>query len=128
MSVCFIMTKLVLRRILKIINFILLIVCIFNSCNVIYSLVYPQLPTIRIYETNLKDIEFPLSFRICLNDINDNTKRYRTVGYRNDYSFFGGISMFNESVVGWGGHNKNGDTIGTTDRKKCSKNYLIHLF
>ena len=74
------MAKEISKRIFKIVNLILLTICIINSGDVIYRLVDPELPTIRKYVTNLKDIEFPLSFRICLNHIWDNNDRYLNLG------------------------------------------------
>jgi len=118
------MAKYIFGRILRVINFTLLIICIINSCDVINSLVNPELPTIHVINTNLKDIEFPLSFRICLNYIHDderdmdielyNLDRYKKFGYDSGNTFYKGQSMFNKSLVGWNGHTENGDTLDIT--------------
>ena len=105
------------RRILRIINFILIIFCIINSCELIYRLVNPRLPTNRVYKAALEDIEFPLSFRICLN-YRFEIERYRDLGYDSRFDFYLGKSMYNKSLVGWNGHTKTGSTIGTTNGKK----------
>ena len=89
-------------------------ICIINSCDLIYRLVNPQLPTDRVYVTNLKYIEFPLSFRICLN-YHFYDKRYNDMGYYYDLDFFMGKSMYNTSLVGWNGHTKNGSIIAETE-------------
>ena len=114
------MVNQVFRRILKIINFTLIIFCIINSCELIYRLVNPRLPTNRVYKTALEDIEFPLSFRICLN-YRFEIERYRDLGYDSRYDFYLGKSMYNKSLVGWNGHTKTGSTIGTTNGKKIVK-------
>ena len=69
----------------------------------------------------LQDIEFPLSFRICLDDIYDIEKdmnkleRYKKFGYSSGHNFYRGQSMFNETNVGWNGHTENGGTLGSTE-------------
>ena len=73
----------------------------------------------------LKDIKFPLSFRICLNDLYDseeytdkefeNLNKFKKFGYASGHTFYRGQSMFNESLVGWNGHTEDGETIGTTE-------------
>ena len=97
------------------INFALLISCILNSCEIIFRLVNPELPSIREFNKDLKDIDFPVSFRICLNDLSGNFDRYHNLGYNNAYDFFNGISKCNKSLVGWNGHTKDGETVGTTE-------------
>ena len=103
------------KRLINLINFTLLIICIINSCDVFYRLVNPELPSIREYETNLKDIEFPISFKICLDDLNKTNDRYKKLGYEDDYHFFLGRSKYNKSHYGWNGHTEDGATIGTTE-------------
>ena len=102
------------KRLINLINFTLLIICIINSFDVFFRLVNPELPSIREYETNLKDIEFPISFKICLNDMNETYDRYHRLGYEDRKNFFLGRSKYNESHYGWNGHTEDGATIGTT--------------
>ena len=78
----------------------------------------PKLPTLHIYEKQLKDVEFPLSFKFCIKQKN-NSAKYQRYGYVNYYSFFSGESMHNTSIngngaiVGWAGHKEDGSTCGS---------------
>ena len=114
------MAKSIFKQLITLINFTLLIICITNSCDVIYRLVNPELPSFREYETKLKDIEFPLSFKICLNELKPDD-RYKKLGYWSRSYFFLGRSKFNYSHFGWNGHTEDGATIGTTEGKKIER-------
>ena len=103
------------ERIILFINVILLAICIINSSQVIYRLLNPELPSIQVYETNLADIEFPLSFEICLEELNESEERYKKFGYQNFGYFYFGVSQFNYSLVGWNGHTEDGGTIASTE-------------
>ena len=109
------MKKPFLRRIIHLLNFILLITCIVNSCEVIYWLLYPELPSTRVSENDLKDIEFPLSFRVCFHELKNGNEKYQRLGYMNERSFFKGQSQFNNSLFGWNGHTENGGILGSTE-------------
>ena len=62
----------------------------------------PNLPTVKFHEKHLKDIKFPLSFRICLQDLTRNTEKFMKIGYRNYNDFFRGQNRFNSSIIGKG--------------------------
>ena len=87
-------------------------------------LLYPRLPSIRKFETNLKKIKFPLSFRICLSEQDDNSASYKKLGYADDFDFFFGKSRYNNSLFGWNGHTKDGGTIESTE----GQYYLLIVF
>lgn len=112
---CNMMVKSFFKRLINLINFTLLIICIINSCEVSYKLANPELPSIREYETNLKDIEFPISFKICLYNLNETYDRYHRLGYEDKMNFFLGRSKYNKSHYGWNGHTEDGATIGPTE-------------
>ena len=76
----------------------------------------PKLPTIHIYEKNLKDIDFPLSFRFCVEHKNTSA-RYQKFGYNNELMFFLGQSMFSYSTIGWAGHKEDHSTYGSVKGK-----------
>ena len=75
----------------------------------------PELPSIKTYKKKFTEIEFPLVFRICANEIEDSTERYKEYGYRFDYSYFIGQSIYNRSLIGWNGHTKEGGTIASIE-------------
>ena len=72
-------------------------------------------PDIRVERKDLKEIEFPLAFKLCEDQGSnqDNIENYRKFGYNNSRGFFRGESMFNKSLWGWNGHTRNNSIIGT---------------
>ena len=97
-----------MKLITKLISLILTLGCIFNVGYIINNNVNPELPVLSVYEKNLQDVEFPLSCLICIDQLVNDTTKYREVGYSNVYRFYIGESMHNESVIGWRGHMRNG--------------------
>ena len=89
--------------------------CAIHILLIIYHIFNPQLPEVRVYKRDLKDMEFPLSFRLCAYSMVNLNERYKKIGYRNTYDFFRGRSRFNRSLVGWGGHHLNGTYIGSVE-------------
>ena len=108
---------------------ILSVSCLVHILFIGNQLLHPNLPETRIYKKHLKEIEFPISFRICAYDLRSATHKYENVGYRHAYDFFRGRSMYNRSLVGWGGHTKNGSYIGSVEEvlEKVSLNWTSIL-
>ena len=73
------------------------------------NILNPDLPEVQISQMDLKDIEFPLTFRICIHD-HDVNKIYKDAGYQNVYTFFKGRSLYNKTIYGFLGHLQNGST------------------
>ena len=75
---------------------------------------YPQNPSIQVTRTDLKDIKFPLAFKLCVSlQDEDIIKVYNKYGYSTPLDFFLGESMHNNSILGWGGHTKNNSVFGS---------------
>ena len=70
-----------------------------------------------LYLLETMNIEFPFSFRICAYELTNKYERFNKMGYKSASNYFRGRSMFNESLVGWGGHTENGSNIGTIEGK-----------
>ena len=87
---------------------------IIHVSSIINNLLYPDLPTFKHYSKNLKDIDFPIAFRICAEKLQDEEQKFNSVGYRNMWDFFLGKSMYG-SAYGWAGHSKNGSIIGPVE-------------
>ena len=68
----------------------------------------------HIKEMNLDDIDFPVVFKICIKPA-FNISELHKVGYKSIWGYFKGQSMYNASIYGWGGHYKNGTSIGTVE-------------
>ena len=64
---------------------------------------WPDTTNTEYYEDDLKDLEFPVVFKICPT-IGFDQKKLLTVGYKSVGNYFYGQSPFNTSVYGWTGH------------------------
>lgn len=92
------------------------IACIIHVTFIGYYTIYPELPEIKIYSKDIKDVEFPLVFRICSHDLQDPKGKYKKIGYNGAIEFFRGLSMFDWKNYGWNGHaDKKGSVIGSLE-------------
>ena len=96
-----------------IVTFFLTILCAVHVLNIGYYNMYPDIPSVRVFKTDLNDIVFPISFKICLKLINDNNTRFRNLGYWNEWHYFIGQSKYDDRKIGWNGHTENGSAIGS---------------
>ena len=87
---------------------ILVIICVLHICSIVYLNANPRLPNIIKYKKDIEDIEFPISFILCINPKKNSIEKMKTFGYVDEWSFYSGKSMFNDSIIGWAGHSKNG--------------------
>ena len=55
------------KQIIHLLYIALLVGCILNTGGIVFWHFNPNLPSIRVFEKDLKDVEFPLVFRICIN-------------------------------------------------------------
>ena len=77
-------------------------------------MIYHAEPSLRTYKENLQDIGFPMTLRLCLEFKEEgNNTILKNLGYANIRDYFKGISMYNQSVIGWAGHTKDGNIIGS---------------
>ena len=75
------------------------------------NLMHPEYPSIRVHSGDLNKINFPLTFKLCVTEQENFTERYTKMGYANELSFFAGKSIFDEELMGWGGHSQNGSSL-----------------
>ena len=87
---------------------------------------YPTLPETRQYKKLLKVIDFPLKFQVCAFQVNDDTQMYQSFGYKDIINFFRGRSLYNSSLIGWGGHAENQTKIASVEGKRFL--YLIYKY
>ena len=80
-----------------------------------YNLKHPDYPGVRTRIEDLKNIDFPVSFKMCLTEHVNATERYKRIGYLDEFSFFWGRSRFNNSLIGWRGHTEEGLTYGSME-------------
>ena len=88
------------------------IIFITHTSLIAFKIRYPDVPDLKVSKKHLKDIDFPLNFKLCFHDIENSRSRYQKYGFNYDYDFYRGKSMFNGSIFGWNGHDKLGFTVG----------------
>ena len=103
------------KRIKTSINVAFAIVFVIHISSIINGILHPELPDIRKYKKDLKDVEFPIAFQLCVDELVNSTKRYNEVGYLDAWTFFYGNSIFNSSTYGWAGHTENGSSFGSPE-------------
>ena len=117
-----------LLKLLKLpINIILLLICFIHICFISYNILYPELPVIKEYKQDLKDIEFPISFLFCADENGKKNNIYQKYGYKDVYDYFEGKSIFNNSIIGWSGHMKNGSTFDSAEGTQ-NNIFNLHLY
>ena len=97
------------HKISPIINVVLAIACLSHISINAYNFLYPKNPSLTVYEKELGSIDFPVSFKICVREIKNKTKRYKDYGYKDVLKFFYGKSR--GGYVGWNGEFKNGSSV-----------------
>ena len=77
----------------------------------------PEQPSVKTYKKDLKDIDFPMTLRLCLQleKLDGSDKNMKPLGYKNIREYFMGKSRYNGSSIGWAGHMKNGSTLGSIE-------------
>ena len=103
------------NRIKIVINFIFVCLFLGHIISIGYTLKYPENQSVRVYKENLKDLDFPVYFKLCARELENDTEKYQRLGYTDYFNFYVGESMFNRSLIGWNGHNQNGSTLGSTE-------------
>ena len=101
----------------------LIFVCLFFGHIILigYGTMYPENQSVRVHKENLKDLDFPVYFKLCARELENDTEKYQRLGYRDYFNFYVGDSMYNRSLVGWNGHSPNGSTLGSVERKEVQQ-------
>ena len=71
--------------------------------------IHPSHTETTLQEKILGDIEFPVVFKICITN-SFKLEKVEEAGYSSVSQYFKGISKYDSSVYGWGGHRSNGTT------------------
>ena len=101
------------RKFTLLVNIIFTTVFLIQISYISYSLKYPDNPNIRTYKAKFQDIDFPISFKICVAEMEKQYQRYLRNGYGSARKFFLGQSNYKSNIFGWAGHTKNLSTLGT---------------
>ena len=81
-------------KLLFVTNIIFTSVYVVHILTIAHNFKYPPYPSIRIIKKDLRDIDFPVSFKLCMRD-NKDIDKYIKLGYVGMFHFFSGQSMFN---------------------------------
>ena len=76
-----------------------------------YSLKYPDHPSLMTYKEDLTNLQFPMTFQICVQAMEKIFDRYYKIGYADVNQVFSGESRFSKALYGWNGHTKNQSTL-----------------
>ena len=115
-----------LTKLVHLVNLIFAIACLLHVTIALYKKMYPTHPEIKVYEKELKEVSFPILFKICGKELNNSSRRFINLGYANERDFYRGFSKFSKdyTIVGWNGHRENGSTIGPlTGQVKINEHY-----
>ena len=91
-------------------HIIVMVAFVVHFSVIAYEMKYPKYPSIMIRKTDLRNIDFPVVFKFCVGDV-ENNEKFQRLGYADRYDVFMGNSMFNNSLVGWNGHTQNFSTL-----------------
>ena len=105
--------KTLLKQVEKLLLISFTTACIVHFLFIGYSILFPELPETKVYNVDLKDIEFPLVFKLCVHDLLNPKKRFKDLGYGSFFAFYRGQSMYNHTLYGWSGHTENGSSLGS---------------
>ena len=99
-------------------NVVFLIAFTIHVSLISYSMIYPSVPSVKIYQKSYNEIEFPIGIKICATENRtEESLRTNISGYERMFTFFQGQSMYNKSLFGWSGHTENGSPLGSAEGK-----------
>ena len=98
-----------------IINSVFTLVFFVHAAFIGYGIKYPDQPSIKLYKKDVNELDsFPVSFKFCINELENPLERYKKVGYSTIWNFYIGKQDYSGSWVGWSG-NKTGNTRTTVE-------------
>ena len=109
-----------LTKFVYLVNVVFTILCLLHIIINFHVTLYPPNPDIKVYDKELKDVVFPILFKLCGKEIYNTSEKFRKLGYRNEIPFFIGRSQHSKNVIGWNGHTENRSTIGSVSGKLSS--------
>lgn len=93
-----------------------------------YGIKFPDIPSVKLFTKSFNELdEFPISFKLCVTELENSHAQYQKFGYDDLWSFYKGNSMYDKSMandegrwVGWAGH-KDNSTITSVKGVYCMK-------
>ena len=116
------------RKLLVLSNFNLIfgLAFLIHIISIWYNSLHPENPSVKIYKMNLRDIEFPITLDLCLQEIYKNKKKFNNVGYAQKIAYFKGESWYGKNIYGWSGHTKNGSTLSSVQGKHSYLDLIVN--
>ena len=62
-----------------VLNFLFVAICCVHVGIIVYIFINPPTPEIKVYEQELKDIEFPVAFILCVDKIENSSRAYTRI-------------------------------------------------
>ena len=84
-------------------NFCCIIAFLVQISFITYGYIKPEHPVTKTFRKDLDMMEFPVVFKVCVLPGFD-ASAMKKEGYRGATVFFDGKSLFNDSILGGGGH------------------------
>ena len=89
-----------------IINSVFTLVFLVHAAFIGYGIKYPVQPNIKYYLKDVNELDsFPITFKICVKELENPSERYKKVGYSGVWGFYSGLADSSGSLVGWSGNN-----------------------
>ena len=106
-------------------NLIFVLAFFIHATFIAFRIKFPSNPSVKVYKKELKDINFPISLKLCVEERVDFNKRYQDLGYDAVHMFFGGIGMHENGKLGWSGYSSydNGSILGSVGGKFSFSSY-----
>ena len=94
-----------------VVHVVCVVACFLQMGSVMEGYIHPTLTNTVVEEKNLKDINFPLIFKICVQPGFNDTAVIEA-GYNSTLDYFFGQSAYNSSLYGWAGHTDTSEQLG----------------
>ena len=95
------------KYVTPVLNVVLVVACVTHISITAYKKLYPDIPDVQEYKTDLGKRDFPVSVKICLKELKNKTERYQKYGFNNHWHFFYGYSKGRKDFIGWNGDFEN---------------------
>ena len=76
------MTSMIGKAVL-LLNVLFLTFFIVHLSSIIYQILHPENPEVRIYKTNMKNLQFPVVIKICLKKNSNKDEEFFKEGFQN---------------------------------------------
>ena len=102
-----------------IINTIYTLLFFVHAAYIGYGIKYPDQPSTKLYSKDINELDvFPISFKLCVKELENPLERYKKVGYSNVWDFYKGLPDSSGSWVGWSGNNTGNNTRTSVEGTK----------